>query len=364
MSKVWLQRQKKGDLIDLADSIGFTKYEGLLKVDLEIALQAYLAENAARLSSDPRLALFYSRPSVASPIKREPSSAFDNGESTVLRRSGRPVRRVIKAVEDISAAITSSPSVGNSSEGERSSNDSEPAMMITRARSAARTPGRPPAIQSPAQIPLPPSPAVIAANVERQTALIRRRISSQVQESGIVKVSEITRDTLSTVTSIHILILAFEGVCIRKAVLPDRVFFNFPAIRALHTREFPIKIPDFFLLLESGFWKSTLLWIITSLFIPLLASYFINFSLANSAKYKAGRPRPVFDPVGYALDPLTYNIVKALVVYAVFGTGYSFWGLVDETSVATINEALGWFSVLVGTAIGGLVTIYEALLRK
>lgn len=52
------------------------------------------------------------------------------------------------------------------------------------------------------------------------------------------------------------------------------------------------------------------------------------------------------------------------MVYAAFGTGYSFWGLVDETSVATINEALGWFSVLVGTGIGGLVTIYEALLRK
>lgn len=68
--------------------------------------------------------------------------------------------------------------------------------------------------------------------------------------------------------------------------------------------------------------------------------------------------------MGYELDPLTYNVVKALLVYVVFGTGYSFWGLADELSVMRINAALGWFNVLVGTGIGGLVTLYDALLRR
>lgn len=76
--------------------------------------------------------------------------------------------------------------------------------------------------------------------------------------------------------------------------------------------------------------------------------------------------RPVFDPVGYSLDPLTFNIVKALLVYAIFGKGWTFGGWVHEESVARINGALygGWPSVLVGNGIGVLVTLYDAMLKK
>jgi len=136
MSKVssWIQRQKKADLIEIADSIGFTEwavhtcatrqfytethlnylfsYEGLLKVELDVALQDYLEENASRLSIEPRLAPFYTRRGVGSPIKRESSSVLDNGESTAIKRSaGRPLRRIVRsATEETSNAIESASS--------------------------------------------------------------------------------------------------------------------------------------------------------------------------------------------------------------------------------------------------------------
>ena len=52
--------------------------------------------------------------------------------------------------------------------------------------------------------------------------------------------------------------------------------------------------------------------------------------------------------------------------YVVYAQGVTFYGLVDETSIARINGALygGWKGVLVGSAITGLTSLYDAILRK
>jgi hypothetical protein len=63
---------------------------------------------------------------------------------------------------------------------------------------------------------------------------------------------------------------------------------------------------------------------------------------------------------------LTFSIVKALLTFVVYGQDVTFGGLVDLEYVARINSALygGWQGVLVGTGIGSLVTLYEAVLKK
>lgn len=49
-----------------------TRYEGLLKPDLEVALEEHMRVNAARLARDPILKPFYTRlANAASPRKRE-----------------------------------------------------------------------------------------------------------------------------------------------------------------------------------------------------------------------------------------------------------------------------------------------------
>ena len=68
----------------------------------------------------------------------------------------------------------------------------------------------------------------------------------------------------------------------------------------------------------------------------------------------------------YTFDPLTFNLIKAILTYVVYAQDVTFGGLVDLEYVARINSALygGWPSVIVGTGVGMLVTLYEAVLKK
>lgn len=238
------------------------------------------------------------------------------------------------------------------------SDDSEVEPATTRAR-AARTP-RASALAFASSVPLPPSPSVVADAIDRRTAVIRRQVSRSFDDSGIVETAQATRESLSTVVSIEAVILAFEAFFLRKEILADRYAFTIPASSLLHTDAYPVLIPDLFLLLTSSFWSPATLWAFTSFFVPLLAAYFFNLT----SKPKSGRSHTTH--FGYTFDPLTFNIVKALLTYVVFAQDVTFGGLVDLESVARINSALygGWQGVLVGTAVGILVTFYEAIIKK
>jgi hypothetical protein len=170
----------------------------------------------------------------------------------------------------------------------------------------------------------------------------------------------VTRETLSTVTAVHAFIGAFELYFLRKEILADRYAFTIPVIKYLNNSEYAVKIPDLFLLLTSSFWGPASLWAITTILLPLLAAYFVNLTS------KPSRTRSHSPHFNYAFDPLTFNIVKALFVFVVFGQDVTFGGLVDLENVARINSAIygGWQGVLVGTGIGALVTLYEAIIKK
>jgi len=208
-------------------------------------------------------------------------------------------------------------------------------------------------------VPLPPSPAVIADAIDRRTIVLRSKISDAYEESGLIETAQAARETLSTVTAIHGLIGAFELFFIRPEILQDRYAFTFPAIKYITSKEHPVKIPDLFLLLTSSFWGPATLWAVTTIIVPLIAAYFFNLT----SKPKSRSHSPNF---AYSFDPLTFNIVKALLLFVVFGQDVTFGGLVDLEYVARINSALygGWQGALAGTGIGALVTIYEAIIKK
>ena len=63
---------RKGELIELCDSVGYTDYEGQKKTDIEVGLDEYLVANATTYSSDPKLAQFYkTKRGFESPMKKE-----------------------------------------------------------------------------------------------------------------------------------------------------------------------------------------------------------------------------------------------------------------------------------------------------
>lgn len=339
----WLQKMRKGELLELCDSVDFKEYDGLKKTEVEVALDEYLTKNASKYSGDAKLAPFYSkRRSDASPVKKELAAVSSDLEKIVKSVK----RRVTKAAEDFVAT-----------------DDSEVEPATTRSRTALTRTPRASALSNlsfASSVPLPPSPSVVADAIDRRTKLLRRRVSNAYESSGAIETAQATRETLSTVVAVQALIIAFELLKLRAEVLPNRYAFTIPPIVFVRQTPYDIFLPDLFLLLTSSFWGPTMLWSFTSLFIPLFAAYFFNLTA------KPSKTRSHTAHFAYSFDPLTFNIVKALLTFVVYGQDVTFGGLVDLEYVARINSALygGWQGVLTGTGIGALVTLYEAVLRK
>ncbi|KAI0853266.1 hypothetical protein F5Y00DRAFT_136011 [Daldinia vernicosa] len=335
----WLQRQRKTDLAELAQYTGLRNYESLKKTELELALDEYLSENSSTFSSDPKLANYYSSRArtVGSPVKRDaPEGAVERLK--VARR------RVTKAAEEIL-------------DPESRSDDEEPTST---ANALARTPGR--ALSLAGRISLPATPADVAEAVDRSTVAVKTHVVSLIKESGITEATQATRESLSTVTSVLFAISAFELYFLRPEILPDRYAFTVPAITFLGTRDFPVFVPDMFLLLTSSFWSPALLWAFTSAILPSIAGYFFNLTI-NANHGRPGRRSHALESV---VDPLTFSIAKALISYVVYGQGITFGGWIDETSIARISTAIygGYKGILTGTAITGVLSIYDAVLKK
>lgn len=219
------------------------------------------------------------------------------------------------------------------------------------------------------RIQLPATPADVAHAVDRGTVAVRARVSSLYKDSGITEVTHTARTWLSSVHSVVSAIALFELYMLRKELLPDRYAFTFPAIRFLFggTSDYPVQLPDMFALVTAAFWGPALTWAVTSVLLPSVAGYFFNLSAgASSAAAQHGRGRRAAAPqVEYAVDPVMFSIVKAVVTYVVYAQGVT-GGLADPMWVSRINSALysGWRGVLVGTAVSGLTAVYDAVLRK
>lgn len=200
--------------------------------------------------------------------------------------------------------------------------------------------------------------------MDRSTLVVRQRVSSIYQESGIDDFTQVTRETLSSVHAIIIFTSALELYFIRKEILADTYVFQFPAIHFLGTSDWPVYLPDMFLLLTSSFWSPALTWFLTSFVLPTLVGYFVN--LSASAAPAGPRTRSRTQSPENTVDPLTFSIAKAVISYVVYAQGVTFCGLLSEISIERLNSSVygGYKGVLTGAAITGLTSIYDAILRK
>ncbi|UPL01649.1 hypothetical protein LCI18_012583 [Fusarium solani-melongenae] len=345
----WLKTKKKPELAQLAQQFGLQDIAGSKKDDLGIALDTYLSENSSRYLADPELAGYFNSRSKAlgSPVKRE-----------VMRdEADRPLKVSRRRTTKLSEEIT--PESDDASPEAASPQAASPQAIST---ALVETPGRALSHVA-ARIPLPATPADVALAVDRSTSAVRQRVSSMYEESGITEVSHATRDTLSTVTSVLFCVAAWELWNVRREVLSNIYAFTIPAIQFLGTSDYPVYVPDMFLLLSSSFWSPTLTWIFTSVAVPSFMGYFFNLS-ATSTPPTRGRLRS--NTAEYVVDPLTFSIVKALISFVVYGQGVNFGGLLNDMSIVRLNNAIygGYKGILTGTAITGLMSIYDAVLRK
>lgn len=205
----------------------------------------------------------------------------------------------------------------------------------------AKTPNR--ALSFARSVPLPPSPAILANQIDAHTTTVRTSISNYISNSPLPSTLDSVRSFLSTVTGIELLTLGVEVYGLRSEVLPFHYLTTFPAIPALGTSEFPIKAPAFFALLTTAFWGPVGLWLLTSVFLPLLAGWFINLKGES----------------GY--DAVSFNVMKAIAAWVVYVRE---GGPSASTRVVERGVPGGSVGLLVGAGVGALAGLYEAVLRK
>ncbi|KAK7972959.1 hypothetical protein PG996_007181 [Apiospora saccharicola] len=342
----WLQRQRKADLVELAEQSGLTNFESFKKVELELALDEYLAENSTQFMADPKFAPYFSSRNRAamSPLKRD----LDEKTPRVSKR------RMTKALEE---RPTLEPEPTQATE----SSEEEP-MSTAISTAVAHTPAR--ALTLASRIPLPATPADVADVVDRSTIAVRNRVSSIYKESGVTEATNATREYLSSVNAVLALVSIFELYFLRHEVLPDRYAFTIPAVQLIGTKDYPVMVPDLFLLFTESFWSPAFLWACTSAILPTLFGYFFNLSVAHQTGRRTSRQANTSPD--YNVDPMTFSIVKALLSFVVYGQNVTFGGWFNQESIARVNGAVygGWKGVLVGTAVTGLFSVYDAVLKK
>lgn len=230
---------------------------------------------------------------------------------------------------------------------------------------AARTPARSPLSFAAS---LPPSPAVVTDAIDRQTTLVREKVSDAWTKSGISERSDALRTALSSVKAIETITVLLELFGLFSELIPLRYLTTVPAFEAgsaFSTPQVAIKIPDFFVLITGAFWAPFLLWALTSLALPLTSAYFFNLSLGAQSTHSHNTRRSSSKELA-SFDPLVYNIAKALTAYFVYGNHFTFWSTFSHFSVERVNVAIPaqWPGVVTGSAIGIIASLYEAVLRK
>ena len=216
-------------------------------------------------------------------------------------------------------------------------------------------------------IPLPPSPAVVTDVIDRQTRRLGATVSNLYAGSGVHEFSDSARDILSSPYAITAIALVVEAYGLRKEILPSKAVGDIPAIPFVKGDKTTVYVPDLFLLLDKSFWAPFSLWSLTSLLIPLTVAYFINIPHKASPAHTHGRRAVAAQGVpSMQFDPLVFNVAKALVAYVVYAQHFDFLGLFQHYTITTVNENVigGYFGMVTGAGVAGVIALYEAVLKK
>jgi len=221
------------------------------------------------------------------------------------------------------------------------------------------------------QIDFPASPAQIANLAEQQLSAARSKAYELWTKTYIEEAVEFLRENFSSVTAVEATVLFIEAFGLQYNTLQWAHPFDTPPVASLSLNSRQVHVPDARILLTGEFWAPATLWSLTSFFIPLLVSYFFNLTLRSNTRHRSSKGM-------YAADPLTFNVVKALITYIVYPTMitpvqggiakvvYPKWGPFGAETVSAIRDNIpgGYPGIMIGAGIGILASIYDAALKK
>ena len=216
-------------------------------------------------------------------------------------------------------------------------------------------------------VPLPPSPAAVTDAIDRQTRRFSASVSDLYQRSQIHEYSDTVRDVLSSPLAINVIVLIVEAFGLRKEIFPSAAV-HIPAISNVKSDETIVYVPNLFKLLDKSFWAPFSLWSLTSVILPLALAYFINLPLKAMSGQGHGsrRAAAIQNTPSLQFDPLVFNVAKALIAYLVFAEHFNFLGSFTHYTITTVNENVfgGYTGMITGAGIAGLISVYEAILKK
>ncbi|KAF1997774.1 hypothetical protein P154DRAFT_271848 [Amniculicola lignicola CBS 123094] len=337
MSTSWLQRKRKGELIELAQKANLPDADGLLKDDLVDALYAHLESNETTFGKQTTFADFYGR--TGSPIKRERASP----DALAV---AKPRRRQTKVFEN----------------AEPEEPASATALTTRTPRAVSRVTSRI------SQVDIPASPAQLANAADQQIQVAKAKAVELWAKTRIDEAIEFLRENVSSVAAIQSALFIFEASILQWKTLATQTV-DTPQYAKPYVNTFPI--PDLTKLLMSEFWAPATLWSLTSLFFPLLVSYLFNLTQRTNTRHKTSSRV-------YAVDPLTFNIVKALFAYWTFAPTtealtaekkvavWNSWGPFGAETVQTVatNVPGGYYGLQISAFIGIVISLYDAALKK
>lgn len=340
------------------------------KDELIETLDAYLKANGSRLSHNETFQPYFD--TRRTPFKPRPGSATEGANSddpevkSVVKARGRRTTKVKQEDEYAPAAqarlrtterwlTTACSDVGPilPSSAQRIYDRASAVLTRTPAISASR--------RRRSDV-LPASPADITEDVEILSQNFTASVNDLWAVSGIAEFIDEIRDLCSSVHAVQATFLIFEASCLQKSILPPKHIGDIPSLHAfgITTPAIPLKVLDIFSMFTGAFVNSALLWLATSAVLPAIVGYFYNLSIRDTKRH--GTRVTTFR---HAVDPLTFNVAKALLTYLVYAQGYTF-GLFDEVVAARVENAMfhGHQSMMVGSFVGMLVSLYDAAQRK
>lgn len=346
MSYSWLQRKRKGELIELARDVNLDGADSLLKDDLITQLAEHLEANESTYGKHASFADYYRR---ASPVKRERSSP-DASSIAVAK----PRRRTI-----VKKAESEEPTP-------------EKALVTRTPRTVSRTVQRV-TENFPAPVDIPASPSQLAEVADQSFRAARDRASQLWTQSRTEETIALFRENASSVVFIQFAILFIEGAGLEWNTLKTFWLADTPAIAGLSSK--PVSIPDFKLLFTNDYWGPATLWSLTSWILPLFVSYFFNLTLRSNTRHKSSSRQ-------YTVDPFTFNIARALLAWLAYSVPIvpaqlagepnvvqayvPGWGPFAEATVGTVRSNVpgGYTGLQIGSLIGLLYSLYDAALKK
>lgn len=350
MSHSWLQRKRKGELIELAQKSRLADVDGLLKDDLVELLGAHLNANETTYAKNPEFRDYYGR--ASSPLKRERSPPSEVATLTRTRR-----RTLV-----------------------RESSSEEP-PVIEKTALVTRTPR---AIsrrvsQVLNEIDIPASPSQLAEVADQSIQTMQTKASQLWERSRIDEWKECLRENASSVATIQTLILVIEAVGLQWNTLETTNIVQLSDAAVRTTGYSFLAIPEFTKLLTAEFWAPATLWSLTSWVLPLVFSYFINLTLRTNTNRTSPERQ-------YTTDPFVFHLVKSILSYSAYRylqptdvtaipigsvnvrtvpESYG-WGPFSASSVGTVRNNIpgGYYGLQIGAAVGILVSLYDAALKK